>query len=104
MLHELIETLQHAQRAIKENGQLEIEVKSLEETIINLKDEKTKLEEELASANSQISELEENPSFEESFLGLDTLKWELQNGNLIIQQKVENFIHSLQKQNAVVPA
>jgi uncharacterized protein YlxW (UPF0749 family) len=104
MLQDLIETLQHAQRAIKENSQLEVEVKSLEEQVNSLKDEKKTLTEELASKESELNELEENPNFEESFLGLDTLKWTLTNGNFVIQQQMEDFIHSIQKQNAVVPA
>lgn len=37
------------------------------------------------------------------FVGLDTINWSLNNGNLVIQQKMEYFIEALQKQNAVVP-
>lgn len=98
MLQELIEELQHAQRAIKENSQLEVEVKSLEQTVDGMKDENKTLEEELQSARNAVNELEENPSFEKTFLGLDTLNWQLESGNLVIQQRMESFIESLQKE------
>lgn len=97
MLQDLIEQLQFAQKAIKENGQLEVEVKSMEQEIDELKDENRVLEEKLQSAYNAINELEENPSFESTFLGLDTLKWTLDSGNLAITQRIESFLDGLQK-------
>lgn len=98
MLHDLIETLQHAQRAIKENGQLDVEVKALEEKVTLLENENSDLEEKLESAYRAVQEAEDSPSFETTFLGIDTLNWHLDNGNLIIQQRMESFIESLQKE------
>lgn len=64
----------------------------------DLEDEKETLEEKLHSAHNAIDELDNNPNFEKTFLGLDTLNWNLDNGNLVIQQRMENFIANLQKE------
>lgn len=62
-------------------------------------------EAEALDAQNQVKELEEEmelANVEE--LGLDILRWELDNGNLRIQQEMENFISSLKKKYIGVAA
>lgn len=62
-------------------------------------------EAEALDAQDQVQELEEEmelANVEE--LGLDILRWELDNGNLRIQQEMENFISSLKKKYIGVAA
>lgn len=79
---------------------------AIEEDVDNVIDE-------LSKAKSEIRDYENDDLVEEEkeevdlvnsdFVGLDTINWSLDNGNLVIQQKMEYFIEALQKQNAVVP-
>lgn len=60
-----------------------------------------KLEGELSDALEEV----DNSGFRNSTnLGLDTLNWSLENDNLAINQKMEAFIESTQKEYAVIPA
>lgn len=70
-------------------------------------------EEELDEANDEIKNLKydndsdddeekEEPEYDNSdFVGLDTIHWSLDNGNLRIQQQMEGFILRLKEQNCV---
>lgn len=44
-------------------------------------------------------ELDDQPELTEVFLGLDTLHYSLENGNLKISQQMENFINGVKNQN-----
>jgi len=58
-----------------------------------------------AKIEKDLKEDEEEVEYDNSdFVGLDTIQWSLENGNLKIQQQVESFIQRLQRENAVVPA
>lgn len=70
------------------------------------------VEKELNEANGRVLELHEQVDnleatinntelSEKTYLGLDTLNWELENGNLLIQQRVENFLGALKKEFCV---
>lgn len=52
--------------------------------------------------NDNLSE-DELLEFNYDFVGLDTIEWRLEKGNLAIQQEVENFIEYLKKKNGVTP-
>ena len=61
-----------------------------------------------ADYEKRIDELEDaadenDNSLVSDFVGLDTIEWRLQKGNLAIQQEVENFIEYLKKKNGVTP-
>lgn len=59
----------------------------------------------MTDAQTELRELEEEMDMSNSEeLGLDTLRWELDNGNLRIQQEMENFIASLKKKYIGVAA
>lgn len=73
------------------------------------------VEKEIKEKDDEISDLEmmeepndpedKEPEYDNSdFVGLDTLNWSLDSGNLKIQQQVESFIQRLQRENSVVPA
>lgn len=68
--------------------------------LIEKNDEITKLKEEI----EDVEESEEISLTNTSELGLDTLHWELQNGNMVIEDLVEKFIESVQKKYAMLPA
>jgi len=68
------------------------------------------IEQDEAASKREIDNLErqaewkkdEDQVFDNSdFVGLDTINWSLQNGNLKVQGQMENVIKSLQKQNCV---
>lgn len=71
--------------------------------IVDLGDDIKKLEEEKRDLESQITEMKDNPDTEKIFLGLDTLHYRLEKGNLKIQMQLEHWAEQVQKQNAVVP-
>lgn len=74
------------------------------------------IEEEIKEKDQEISDIESGVEMEDEdddkeaeydnsdFVGLDTINWSLDNGNIAIQQQVESFIERLQRENAVVPA
>jgi hypothetical protein len=68
------------------------------------------IQNELWEAGEEISELkskvtEKDPEYDNSdFVGLDTIHWKLDSGNLKIQQQMESFIQRLERENSVVPA
>lgn len=71
---------------------------AIEKEEIEYKDKISSLKEDMEE-----EEKEEVDLVNSDFVGLDTINWSLENGNLVIQQKMEYFIEALQKQNAVVP-
>lgn len=70
-------------------------------------------EEEISDLEQEVKELKkENEAWEAKaddgfgesvYLGLDTLNYELQNGNLKIQIQLDHWIEQVQKQNGVIP-
>jgi hypothetical protein len=72
------------------------------------------IQEEMYKKDKEIEDLEmmeepndteKEPEYDNSdFVGLDTLNWSLDGGNLKIQQQVESFIERLKRENLVVPA
>lgn len=57
------------------------------------------------AAKEEDEDDEKDPEYDNSdFVGLDTLSWKLDNGNIKIQQQMESFIQRLQRENSVVPA
>jgi hypothetical protein len=70
------------------------------------------IQNEMKKKDKKIADLElieepndKEPEYDNSdFVGLDTLNWSLDGGNLKIQQQVESFIQRLQRENCVVPA
>lgn len=69
-----------------------------------LKDRISELEREIEEKDERIEELEQKELDETVDLGLDTLKWELTNGNLVLTELMENFIESVKKKYAMLPA
>lgn len=62
-------------------------------------------DQEIKNLETDSDEESDDPAYDNSdFVGLDTINWSLENGNLVIQQKMEYFVEALKKQNAVVPA
>lgn len=78
-------------------------LEAIEEEIIDKGDEIRKLTREIDELEEDDDSEEASPS-NESDLGLDTLRWELVNGNIVIDGLMESFIESVQKKYAVVPA
>jgi len=70
------------------------------------------IHDEIIKKDQEISDLEmieepddREPEYDNSdFVGLDTINWKLDNGNLKIQQQMESFVQRLKKENLVVPA
>ena len=65
-------------------------------------------EKKIDELEEEIDELEDaadehDNSLASDFVGLDTIEWRLQEGNLAMQQEVENFIEYLKKKNGVTP-
>lgn len=59
----------------------------------------------LAAKENEQDDNENDQEYDNSdFVGLDTLNWKLDNGNLKIQQQMESFVQRLQRENSVVPA
>lgn len=91
-LTEAHEFLDAAEEEEAESADANLKIKRLEEKVSELEDElDSKEEEEPEYAN-------------EDFVGLDTIRWDLQNGNLIIMQQMEGFVARLKHQNAVTPS
>lgn len=66
-----------------------------------MKDKIKKLEDE-ADDRDQSDDDDENVTYDNSdFVGLDTINWSLDKGNLKVEQQMEAFIESLRKQNCV---
>jgi len=68
------------------------EIRELKETITGLENQAKELEEEY------------DYTITDSFVGLDTIRWELENGNLAIMGKMEDFIASLKKEYCATTA
>lgn len=78
---------------------------SIQEEMDSKSDEVTRLEEEVTSKQSEIEELEEaKMDGNEIDLCIDTLRWELKDGNLILQERIENFIRVLKRDYVGVTA
>lgn len=76
-----------------------------EEFLESIGDEMEEKDNEITSLKDEVNELENNDDDKEEielvnsdFVGLDTINWSLENGNLRVQQQVDNFIISLKKQ------
>lgn len=59
---------------------------------------------DLVKKDKEIEELEDEELSEarydnNSFVGLDTINWSLEKGNILIEMEMESFVKSLQKQN-----
>lgn len=83
---------------------IEEEQTDYENEIRNLKTEVSEKESEIESLEEKVEGLEDEETVEKVFLGLDTLHYRLENGNLKIQMQLEHWCEQVQKQNAVVPA
>lgn len=98
MLIELIQTLQKAQSCIKEYDQIKVELQAVVEQRDKLKDKVKELEgieDACDSLTDENTELKDKLSGYASVnLGLDTLHYKLERGNLLIQQRLESFIRS----------
>lgn len=103
MLQEFIDEIQKAHAAIKENEQMKVEIKALEESRDKYKDEVDSLtlqvkelenNEELESANERIQELEEfQPNYE--FEGIGIVK--IYANNLADREKIESLFSSFKR-------
>lgn len=83
---------------------------AIEEEQTDYKDEIRELKNDIRDKESEIESLEEkvegleHEELDDSiFLGLDTLHYKLENGNLKIQMQLEHWCEQVQKQNAVIP-
>jgi predicted RNase H-like nuclease (RuvC/YqgF family) len=75
-----------------------------EDEIRNLKSDISDKDSEIERLEEKVEELEEEELEGSVFLGLDTLHYRLENGNLKIQMQFEHWCEQVQKQNAVIPA
>lgn len=75
---------------------------TIKETMEDILYDVKELEEERDTLSKRVDELE---SIENSdYVGLDTIRWGLDNGNLAIQQAMEDFITTLKKKYIGVAA
>lgn len=74
--------------------------------IKSLKDDLKKAEDDRDEFDIDLSNLKEaEPEYKHSdFVGLYTIHWLLQNGNLNIQSELESFINKLKIKNSVIPS
>lgn len=75
-------------------------IDAIEEEIIDLKDERATLRTEVVDRESEIRSLQDQPETTAVFLGLDTLHYRLESGNLRITQQLENLLNNIKHQNA----
>ena len=76
-------------------------IRKIKKEINENEDKIEKLEERIEELEEELEESESD--FDEVYLGLDTMKYKLDNGNLKIQMQFEHWCELVQKQNAVVP-
>jgi vacuolar-type H+-ATPase subunit I/STV1 len=77
-------------------------LEAIENELTDSEDEMQTIKERNAELNSEIDTLEGGGSYDNNdFVGLDTINWSLEKGNLAIQQRMESFIERLQKENCV---
>jgi uncharacterized protein YfcZ (UPF0381/DUF406 family) len=69
--------------------------------LTDAQDKITSLKEYLRDAESEDCDCDEEVYENSDFVGLDTISWSLKNGNLSIQQDMENFILRLKHKNCV---
>lgn len=91
------------QEAIEFLNAIEEEQSDLEDEIKNLKEEVREKESEIDDLEEKIEEMDDEEFGSAVFLGLDTIRYELENGNLKIQSQFEHWCEQVQKQNAVIP-
>lgn len=60
---------------------------------------KDKMVKEDAEPDVDLDDIVWRSDLNEDFVGLDTIWWKLEKGNLVIQDKVEQFITMLKRQN-----
>lgn len=92
--NEIKSNCDHIERLLKGSGLLE-EVSEFLETI---KDKAEDMQNEITDLQEEIDELntkDDEPYDEVHDLGLDTISYRLDNGNLLIKEKVDQFIESL---------
>lgn len=82
---------------------VEEEITDLNDEVKTLKKENSDFESELTEVKEKNEELEDAEMDNEVFLGLDTLRYELVDGNLKIQMQIEHWIEQVQRQNGVIP-
>jgi len=82
-----------------------------EEFLDSIEDDIKEMDAEIISLKADVMELEDADDDKEEielvnsdFVGLDTLNWSLEKGNLRVQQQVENFVLSLKNQYSVTIA
>lgn len=80
---------------------IEEELTESVDLIRSLKEEVSDKESEITKLEETIEELEDEDIGEEVFLGLDTIHYRLENGNLKIQIQFEHWCEQVKKQNAV---
>lgn len=83
---------------------IEKEQTDYEDEIRNLKTEINEKDSEIEYLEEKVEGLEEDELDDSVFLGLDTLHYRLENGNIKIQMQLEHWCEQVQRQNAVVPA
>lgn len=79
---------------------------AIEEELTDCADEIKSLKEDLSDKDSTIRALEEDSvdNLNEEQLGVDTLYWKLKDGNLIVTEKMENFVKGLKLKYGMLPA
>lgn len=80
-------------------------LEALDEEMTNYKDRISSLEEELAEKESHIRDIEDEDDMTERVdLGMDKLKWELENGNMVLHQEIKEFVSKLRLKYVGVPS
>jgi len=77
-------------------------IKDYDVTLGDRVDEIQKLKNEISELEYEEPEEAEYENTEE--LGLDTFKWALENGNMVIEGLVQDFVQSVKKKYAMFPA
>lgn len=70
-------------------------LESIEDKVNDMENEITDLLDEVYKLNTKDEERDDEPYDEVHDLGLDTISYRLDNGNLLIKEKVDQFIESL---------
>jgi len=82
-------------------------LEAAEYEIDELKNEKTKLQEELddlESLGSSDDDEDEEDDFNSENLGLDTFNWKLDHGNIVIEEHIQAFVTQMKRKYAMLPA
>lgn len=82
-------------------------LEAIDEEMAHYKDRISSLEEELAEKESHIRDIEdadEDDMTDEVDLGIDTLKWGLAQGNIVLSHEIEEFVSKLKLKYVGVPS